>query len=167
MDKKFVVVMAVLALIVVAIVLAIVALWYGSRIPEERVKYVCLDGRVVYSIGECVTTTEPTTTTEPEEIESSTTTTRTTLLSPTTTYFCASNSDCGSEIVNSTPYCKDNYVKVDLLKPACINPKTVAAMCGFTPTSLTEVIQVCNDLSEFCLDGKCVPRTCVNGKRDL
>jgi hypothetical protein len=169
MEKKFVVVMAVLALIVVAIILAIAALWYGSGIPEGKAKYVCLDGRVVYSISECVTTTtEPTTTTKFEGTESSTTTTtRTTFLGPTTTYICASNSDCGSEIVNSTPYCKDNYVKVDLLKPACINPKTVAAMCGFTPTGLSEVIQVCNDLKEFCLSGQCIPRTCVNGKRDI
>jgi len=161
MDKKIV-------LMVIAVVAIVLAVLYVLQISGESTKYVCADGRVVFNSSECVTTTvETTATTElATTIETKVkTTTRITTLGPSTTFACISNEECGVQ-TNSSPYCEDNYVKTSLLKPVCINPKTFEAKCGFTPTGVTHVLQVCNSLKEFCFQGRCVPRTCVNGKHD-
>lgn len=163
MDGKTMIVLVAIAVVAVLGVYVMLGLMNPNR------EYVCADGRVVSSPKQCPTSTtmEPTTTEIAVTTGYSTiaTTKPTSMQTTPTTLACYSDRDCGGN-VNSTPYCSDSYVKTDVMKPVCISPGREGARCAFTPTGVKNVLQKCVETQEFCSQGMCILRQCVNGRRD-
>ncbi|MDD5111606.1 MAG: hypothetical protein PHG85_03610 [Candidatus Altiarchaeota archaeon] len=161
MDKR--VVFAVVAVVAMGLSIA-----YFFMNKDTGFEYACADGSIVSNLDDCPTTTNVVVTTSMEE----TTTIAFTMASTkatkatTTTFACVFDSDC-SLPRNLSAYCDGSYVKYDIYKPVCIEPKSPASRCGITPTGETNVLQQCKTNFEFCQRGMCVPRSCVNGRRDF
>jgi hypothetical protein len=165
MDKK------VVALVVLALIAVLATALLLYEVLSSKPKYVCLNGDVVSDVRDCPTTTTTITlvtttieTTLQTVVTTSATVATTRRTTTTVVYDCMLDYDCGVN-KNSTPYCSDNYVKVDELKPECISPASPNARCGWALTGRSHTIQTCSQ-REFCQSGQCIPRTCVNGIYD-
>ncbi|VVB77927.1 Putative metal-binding motif protein [uncultured archaeon] len=68
---------------------------------------------------------------------------------------CNHDSDCGNEVIGY-PYCEDNDIFKDKIKPICENPGTVLSNCSFETTS-TKL----DNCIFGCLDGECKPECSI------